>query len=203
MIFHQLNKIILKRAVKFFLFLSSITVFITLITYILSLDLDLIKIFESVGDSEQITQLTGIRKVEAFIINNGFKVPLQMLILTLIPIQFLYLLNVFIPSFIIGIAYGAILQIDSTKGLQIIFSSMPYYIIEVFAFCLFAAVLFELNQVIRTKIKNSFKKNKVKISFIAKGLEAIKLYAMLVLPMMILAAFFETYVADMLLNLFQ
>ena len=67
-----------------------------------------------------------------------------------------------------GIAYGIMLQIDSVKGLQIMISSMPYYIIEVLALYLNVAVLFELNQVVRTKIKNGFTKTKVKISFRAK-----------------------------------
>lgn len=203
MFFQVVNHTTFKRAIKFFLFLTIITVLTTLITYILGLNLDITKVIDSIGASKEIAKVTGIKKVGAFIINNGFKVPLQMLILAIIPIQFLYLLNVFIPSFIIGIAFGIILQIDSVKGFQIMISSIPYYIVEVFAFCLFAAVLFELNQIIRKKIKNSFKKTKVKVSFILKGLEVIKIYAILVLPMMIIAAFFETYVADILLNLFQ
>lgn len=203
MFFRVVNQTTFKRAIKFFLFLTIITVFTTLTTYILGLNLDIIKIIDSIGASKEINKVTGIQKVGAFIINNGFKVPLQMLILAMIPIQFLYLLNVFIPSFIIGIAFGIILPIDSVKGFQIIISSIPYYIVEIFAFCLFAAVLFELNQIILKKIKNSFKKTNVKVSFISKGLEAIKIYAILVLPMMIIAAFLETYVADILLNLFE
>lgn len=203
MFFQVINHATFKIAIKFFLFLTIITVLTTLITYILGLNLDITKVIDSIGASKEINKVTGIKKVGAFIINNGFKVPLQMLILAIIPIQFIYLLNVFIPSFIVGIAFGIILQIDSVKGSQIIISSIPYYIVEVFAFCLFAAVLFELNQIIREKIKNSLKTTKVKVSFILKGLEAIKIYAILVLPMMIIAAFFETYVADILLNLFQ
>lgn len=203
MFFHVVNQTTFKRASKFFLLLTIITVSITLITYVLGLNLDIIKLIDSFGATDDITQVSGLRKVRAYIINNGFKVPLQMLILAFIPLQFLYLLNVIIPSCIIGIAFGIILQIDSVKGLQIIISSIPYYIVEVFAFCLFAAVLFELNQVVRKKLKNSLKKTKVRVYFISKVLEAIKIYAILVLPMMIVAAFLETYVADILLNLFQ
>lgn len=200
---HVINQTTLKRAAKFFLFLTIIAVFTTLIVYILGLNLDIITVMDSIGVSNEISQETGMRKVVAFIINNGFKVPLQMLILAIIPIQFLYLINLFIPSCIIGIAFGIILSIDSIKGFQIIIASMPYYIVEVFAFCLIAAVLFELNQSIRKEIKNFFKKTKLKISFIPKGLEAIKIYVLLVLPMMTIAAFLETYVADILFNLFQ
>uniref|UniRef100_UPI00344C65B6 stage II sporulation protein M n=1 Tax=Carnobacterium TaxID=2747 RepID=UPI00344C65B6 len=203
MLLYLSNKKTFKRASKFFLFLTSLSIVIALITYILSLNFDFIKIIESVSTIEQITQLNGIQKVEAFILNNGFKVPLQMLILAIVPVQFLYLLNIIIPSAIIGIAFGIVLQIDLVKGIQLIVSSMPYYFFEVFAFCLFASVLFELNQFIRIKIKNIFLKNKVTISFKKRGQEAIKLYVLFILPMMIIAAFLETYIADILLNLLQ
>lgn len=203
MFFRVVNQITFKRAIKFFLFLSVITMLTTLITYILGFKLDITNIIYSIESNKEISKVTGIQKVGAYIINNGFKAPLQMMLLAIIPIQFLYLLNVFIPSFIIGIAFGIVLQNDSVKGFQIIISSIPYSIVEVFAFCLLAAVLFELNQIVREKIKNIFKKNKVKVSFISKVLEAIKIYVLLVLPMMVIAAFLETYVADILFNLFQ
>lgn len=203
MFFRVVNQTTFKRAIKFFVFLSIITMLTTLITYILGFKLDITNIIYSIESNKEISKVTGIQKVGAYIINNGFKAPLQMMLLAIIPIQFLYLLNVFIPSFIIGIAFGIVLQNDSVKGFQIIISSIPYSIVEVFAFCLLAAVLFELNQIVREKIKNIFKKNKVKVSFISKVLEAIKIYALLVLPMMVIAAFLETYVADILFNLFQ
>lgn len=203
MLLYLSNKTIFKRASKFFLFLTSLSLVIALITYMLSLKIDFIKIFESIGDNEQLIQLNGIQKVEAFILNNGFKVPLQMLILSIIPIQFLYLLNIIIPSAIIGIAFGIILEVDAVKGMQVLVSSMPYYIVEVFAFCLFAAILYELNQFIRIKIKNIFKKNKVKISFKNRSLEAVKIYVLFILPMMIIAAFLETYLAEILFAFFQ
>lgn len=206
MLLYLSNKTIFKRASKFFLFLTSLSIVIALITYMFSLNIsniDFIKIFESIGDNEQLIQLNGIQKVEAYILNNGFKVPLQMLILSTIPIQFLYLLNIIIPSAIIGIAFGIILEVDAVKGMQVLVSSMPYYIVEVFAFCLFAAILYELNQFIRIKIKNIFKKNKEKISFTNRGLEAVKLYALFILPMLIFAAFLETYLAEILFVFFQ
>jgi hypothetical protein len=68
---------------------------------------------------------------------------------------------------------------------------------------LLAAVLFELNQVVRVKIRNIFKKDKDGISFIKKFLETIGIYAIFVLPMIIAAAFLETYIADIIFNLLQ
>ncbi len=130
-------------------------------------------------------------------------VPLQMFIFALIPIKFLYVINIIFTAFLPGIAYGVALQVDFRKGLDIIISSMPHFIFEVFPLCLLAAVLFELNQVVRVKLKNLLKKDKEGISFIKQFLETIRTYAIFVLPIIIAAAFLETYIADIIFNLFQ
>ena len=145
----------------------------------------------------------GIKKVWSFVVNNGFMVPLQMFILALIPIQFLYLLNIISTVTLPGILFGIALQVNSIKGLGIIIATIPHYIFEVFAFCLFAAVLFELNQVVRVKIRNVFKADEVGTSLIKKVLETIKIYAILILPLIIMAAFSETYIADIIFSLFE
>ncbi|MCM3570895.1 hypothetical protein [Neobacillus mesonae] len=61
----------------------------------------------------------------------------------------------------------------------------------------------EFNQVVRTKIRNIFKKRKEGDSFVEKFLKTIRIYAVIVFPFIIIAAFLETYIADMILNLFQ
>lgn len=145
----------------------------------------------------------GIKKVWSFVVNNGFMVPLQMFILALIPIQFLYLLNIISTVALPGILFGIALQVNSIKGLGIIIATIPHYIFEVFAFCLIAAVLFELNQVVRVKIRNVFNADEVGTSLIKKVLETIKIYAILILPLIIMAAFSETYIADIIFSLFE
>lgn len=64
MLLYLSNKTNFKRASKFF-FLTSLSIVITLITYMLSLSFDFIKIFKSIGGNEHITQLKGIQKVKA------------------------------------------------------------------------------------------------------------------------------------------
>ena len=61
------------------------TVFGTVITYFVNPDLK--GIMESLGNSssDQLKESTGIEKVWAYVVNNGFTVPLQMFVLTLIP----------------------------------------------------------------------------------------------------------------------
>lgn len=153
--------------------------------------------------TDQLQESTGIEKVWAFIVNNGFMVPLQMFVLTLIPVQYLYLLNIISTAFLPGILFGVILQVDTRKGLEVITSAIPHYFVEIFAFCLLAAALFELNRAVRIIIKNLFKKDKIQVSIFRKISETIKIYAVLILPLIILAAFLETYIADILFSLLE
>lgn len=99
--------------------------------------------------------------------------------------------------------FGLALQGDFEKGFKLIISSIPHSSFEIFAYCLLAAVLFELNQVVRVKIRNKFKKDKEGNSLIKKFLKTIIAYVVFVLPIIIAAAFLETYIADIILCLFQ
>ena len=197
------NKTIFKRALIFFIIATTITILATIITYIINPDLK--GVMESLGDnsSDQLRESTGIKKIWAYVVNNGFVVPLQMFVLTLIPVQFLYFVNIISTALLPGILFGVVLQVDSRKGIEIITSTILHYFVEVFAFCLFAAVLFELNRAVRIKIRNLFKKDKDGISLVRKISETIKIYMVLILPLIILAAFLETYIADIIFSLFQ
>lgn len=196
-------KVLFKRAINFFIFATAITIIATIITYIINPDFK-----EVLGGLEnrlpdQAKESTGLDKVWSYVVNNGFTVPLQMLIFVLIPIQYLYFVNIILTVSLPGVAFGIALQAHFENGFDIIISSIPHFIFEVFALCLLAAVLFELNQVVRVKIRNIFKKDKDGISFIKKFLETIRIYAIFVLPIIIAAAFLETYVADIIFNLLQ
>ncbi|MED3572763.1 stage II sporulation protein M [Cytobacillus praedii] len=99
--------------------------------------------------------------------------------------------------------FGLALQGDFEKGFKLIISSIPHSSFEIFVYCLLAAVLFELNQVVRVKIRNKFKKDKEGNSLIKKFLKTIIAYVVFVLPIIIAAAFLDTYIADIILCLFQ
>ncbi|ARF15641.1 hypothetical protein SporoS204_03260 [Sporosarcina ureae] len=202
-IFKLVNKTAFKRAVVFFVIATIMTVLGTVITYFVNPDLK--GVMESFGNSssDQLNEFTGIKKVWAYIVNNGFMVPLQMFVLALIPIQFLYLINVISTAILPGILFGVVLQLDFIKGIEMITSTLPHYFVEIFAFCLFAAVLFNLNRVIREKFRSVFKKDKGQVPLAKKVFGAMKIYGVLILPMIIVAAFLETYIADIIFNLFQ
>lgn len=152
---------------------------------------------------DKLKEVIGIKKVWAFIVSNGFMVPLQMFALALIPVQFLYFVNIITTSLFPGILFGVIFQIDARNGFEVFTATLPHYFVEVFAFCLFAAVLFELNQAIRIKIGKLFRKDKDGISLIRQAVKTIKVYVLFVLPLITVGAFLETYVGDIILNLIQ
>jgi len=198
-----IDKVVFKRAINFFIFAASITIIAAIITYIINPDLQEIMAGLKNRSSEQVKESEGIDKVWSYIVNNGFAVPFQMFVLALIPIQFLYFINIITTVSLPGVLFGVALQVDFGKGFGIIISSIPHYVFEVFALCLLAAILFELNLVVRVKIRNIFKKNKDQMSLVKKFLATVKTYAIFVLPIIIAAAFLETYIADIIFDLFQ
>ncbi|MED4718732.1 stage II sporulation protein M [Bacillus badius] len=200
------NKVLIKRAINFFIYAVAVTIIATIITYIINPDLkEVMGGMEGLEDSSsvQIKESTGMDKVWSYVVHNGFTVPLQMFILALIPIQFLYFVNIISTISLLGVVFGIVLQADFVKGFELIISSIPHSIFEIFAYCLLAAVLFELNQVVRIKLGNIFRKAKERNSFIKKFLKTIRTYVVFVLPIIFVAAFLETYIADTILNLFQ
>lgn len=200
--YKTVNKSVFKRAIVFFVIAMIVTILGIVITYMINPDIKgVMESFES-RSSDQFREATEIKKVWAYIVNNGFIVPLQMFILALIPVQFIYFVNIISTALLPGILFGIVLHLDFIKGLEMMVATSPHYFTEIFAYCLFAAVLFELNRVIRTKIKNVFKKDKDQVFLVKKVWSIIIIYLVLILPMIIAAAFLETYIADVILNLF-
>ena len=137
------------------------------------------------------------------ILNNAIRVPFQMFIFSLIPIPFLYFLNIVSTSIITGIAFGFAIHFDFNKGLLMVLSSIPHAIIETFAMCFVISGLYKLNKTIIRKISNLFRKNKKQnFSFVLAFSNLLKIYFLIALPLYILAAFLETYFTDFIYNLF-
>lgn len=203
--FKVMSKLVLKRALNFFILAATLTIAASIITYIINPDVKVVMEGINNRSSDQIKESTGLDKVWAYVVNNGFMVPMQMFILAFIPIQFLYFINVISTTILTGVTFGLVLQLDFRKGFELIIASTPHVIFEVFAYCILAAVLFKLNQVVRVKLKSLYKKNNFQepLSLIKKFLEVIRTYAVFVLPIIVVAGFLETYIPDIIINLFQ
>lgn len=191
----------LKRTLKF-LFTTLLIFLITLILAIIfSPSIETLKsATESTHNS--VDKARGLQKVWEYILNNGFKVPFQMLILTIIPIPFLYYLNIIKTTVPLGIAFAFVLHFDLYKGSMMIIASTPHSIVEILGFCFIASALFKVNQSIIRKINNIFRKSKKQnLSIKLAILNLLKIYLLIALPLIIIAAFMETYLTDLLLNL--
>lgn len=165
-----------QRTRKWFVFAMIILIISFILSSIFSPSLDT---FKNMGDQipSSLDKATGLNKVWEFIINNGFRVPLQMLILSLIPIPFLYCVNLISTSTITGIMFGFVINFDFHKGLIIIVSSIPHIIIEILAMCFVVSSLYKLNQAIVRKISNLFRKEKRQnVSFKQALIQLIKIY---------------------------
>ena len=79
-----------KRTIKIFTFTIIIFLITLTLAIIFSPSLETFKNMTN-GQHGNISKTNGLIKLWQYIINNGFKVPFQMLILSLIPIPFLYL----------------------------------------------------------------------------------------------------------------
>src|SRR5699024_201391 len=104
------------------------------------------------GTHNSVDRAQGLQKVWEYILNNGFKVPFQMLILTIIPIPFLYYLNIIKTTVPLGIAFGFVLHLDLYKGIMMIIASTPHSIVEILGFWLIASSLFKFKQFFISKI---------------------------------------------------
>ncbi|MGN7402414.1 hypothetical protein ACTHO0_21395 [Cytobacillus praedii] len=69
------NIVVFKRANNFFIFSVDITIIVTIITYMINPDLE--EVGKGIEDSSstKIKEFTGIDKVGAYVVNNGFGVP--------------------------------------------------------------------------------------------------------------------------------
>ncbi|WP_374150778.1 stage II sporulation protein M [Staphylococcus aureus] len=190
-----------KRALKIFILSTALLLVTIPIALIFHPSEEFIKQLGS-SSPESVSKTHGLKKVWGFIQNNGFHVPIQMLLLALIPIPFLYTINLIVSVIIPGILFGFLIHFDTYKGLTSLIAYIPHYTLEIMSFCIFTSGLYMLNKSIIRKITNLFRKEKKENhSFKTSLFNLLKAYLFICLPMVILAAFTETYVADMLSNL--
>ncbi|ATH63736.1 hypothetical protein BJG87_11725 [Staphylococcus pasteuri] len=177
---------------------------VLLITFILALIFSpSLETFKHIGDKVNITATHGLEKVWQYIVNNDLKTPLQMFILSLIPIPFLYCLNLISTTVITGIMFGFAINFDLHKGTIMVVGAIPHAILELLAFCFVVSALYKFNQAIVRKVSNMFRKTK-KVNYSIKLAFAnlIKIYVLIALPLYIIAAFLETYFTDFINNIF-
>ncbi|UBH22410.1 stage II sporulation protein M [Macrococcus armenti] len=177
-----------------------IMLLIAILTFIISLVFyPSDEIFKEINNKRpaNLEELKGLDKVWMYIANNAFVVPLQMFILALLPVPFLYFLNVISASIITGIVFGFAIHVSPNFGWILVLSSTPHAVLEILAICFVASGLWSLNQSIIRKVSNFFKKEKKCGLSISESIyNLIRIYVFIALPLFIIAAFAETYLTN-------
>ncbi len=143
--------------------------------------------------SKSVSQKSGLNLVVAYIFNNGFKVPMGMLFFSIIPVRFLYWIQPLFTAILPGILFGIAFRYSVAKAFIILISSLPHMLLEIFAFCLWMVALDRFNKWIRYKIS---RKKSANTNLLKELKLLLSPYIKYVLPLMVIAAFTETYVAD-------
>lgn len=181
------------KPIKYLGILTVVIVISAVITYIINPNLSDTLNSVSSNVPKSVSQKSGLQKVVAYIFNNGFKVPIGMLILSIIPIRFLYWIHPLFTVILPGILFGIVFRYSLAKGFLILISSLPHMLFEVFAFCIWMVALDQFNKWIRYKIS---KKKSADTNLLKELKLLLSPYIKYVLPLIVIAAFTETYVAD-------
>ena len=181
------------KPIKYLGILTVVIVISAVITYIINPNLSDTLNSVSSNVPKSVSQKSGLQLVVAYIFNNGFKVPIGMLILSIIPIRFLYWIQPLFTVILPGILFGIVFRYSLAKGFVILISSLPHMLFEVFAFCVWMVALDQFNKWIRYKIS---KKKSADTNLLKELKLLLSPYIKYVLPLIVIAAFTETYIAD-------
>ncbi|MGN2263788.1 stage II sporulation protein M [Lactococcus lactis] len=186
-----MNKVF--KTAKYLSIMMVVIIISAVITYIINPNFSDTLNSVSSNVSKSVSQKSGLNLVVAYIFNNGFKVPIGMLIFSIIPIRFLYWIQPLFTAILPGILFGIAFRYSVAKAFIILISSLPHMLLELLAYCVWIVVLDQLNKWIRYKISRKKQTN-------TQLFDEFKLilisYVKYVIPLIVIAAFTETYVAD-------
>ena len=177
-----------------------VTIGIILISFGISLFMkpDILEFINWADSKTSETNKTQIGKFFQYVVNNGIKVPFQMLILSLIPIPFVY----YLPVALTAVATGVVLYLPFTPQLQdkmsffkVFLGVFPHATIELFSFFIVLAVLFEFNKAIRSHL---FKKSNSKFGVVYAFKKIVTVYCFVAFPLLVVAAFIEAFITPMI-----
>lgn len=186
-----MNKVF--KPVKYLSIMMIVIIISAVITYIINPNFSDTLNSVSSNVSKSVSQKSGLNLVVAYIFNNGFKVPIGMLIFSIIPIRFLYWIQPLFTAILPGILFGIAFRYSVAKAFILLISSLPHMLLELLAYCVWMVALDQLNKWIRYKIS---KKKQTNTKFLDEFKVLLTSYVKYVIPLIVIAAFTETYVAD-------
>lgn len=194
------NQAIIHRTIRFLSLMISLTLLATIITYLINPDMSHVLNTTSNVTPTAVAHAKGWSLVGAYFLHNGVQIPLVMLILSLIPIGYLYLWNPILTAILPGVLYGIALRHSVRAGLAILIGSLPHSLLEYTEMCVMAAFLFEINRIIRLKWRHWRKRTTLTQPLMPVWQPLLKGYLIAVVPLCLAAAICETFVADTIAN---
>lgn len=148
--------------------------------------------------SSSIDRTTQWNQFVSYITHNGISVPIQMFLFALIPVPFIYWLQPMLTALLPGILFGIVFRYSVTKGWIIVLSALPHAMLELLAYSVMLVVLSNVNRWVRSKM---FKRtgNEETFTYVLKRI--VITYLILVIPLIVIAAFCETYVANWIMGM--
>lgn len=136
------------------------------------------------------------------ILKNNWLVCVQILLLSFIPIPFIYTLNLVASTIPIGLVFYLLQKVGGNAFDAFFLGFLPHAIFELSVFILIVCYAEKINKIIRRKITNLFRKSKKPVlSFKESIKETLKIFILIATPLVILAAFVEGYISRFLLTL--
>lgn len=191
---------IIHRTIRFLSLMLSLTLLAAIITYLINPDMSHVLNATSSATPTSVSHAKGWSLVSAYFLHNGVQIPLVMLVLSLIPIGYLYLWNPILTAILPGVLYGIALRHSVRAGLAIMIGSLPHCLLEYSEMCVLAAFLFEINRIIRLKWHHWCKRTTLTQPLMPVWQPLLKGYLIVVVPLCLAAAICETFVADFIAN---
>jgi len=189
---------------------SMILIFTIVITYIICLRIGFDP--EALLDDLGVGSVTNQKNPGAFELFTAFfinkiQVPLQILLLSLIPIPFIYTLVLLVNGIMIGAVFYIYQAVQLIHGegdalyLIILKDFLPHAVIELLGFIIATAIAYRVNQWIMRNIINLFRQQtKLPIYYTLKQLlyYSALTFAFIILPLILLAAMIESYITPII-----
>ncbi|WP_028401181.1 stage II sporulation protein M [Ectobacillus panaciterrae] len=181
------------------------TLIIIIITYLIAslLHLDAKKFVQGLDkfSSDTTSNKESYWQGTILLFKNNWTVCFQILILSLVPVPFLYTLSLTLTSAITGVVIYLSQKVGMSLFSTIVLGLLPHSILELSVFIITSCYGGKINQIIRGKIMNTFRHDKKNVLSLWEHLKKTCIVFMFVItPFIFIAAFIEGYITRFLLN---
>lgn len=180
----------LKRSNKFMQFNCFICLILIIVFYIIGMNIQDFSDFPSKDLNHKVTyNFNGFLEI---FVNNAFIVPLVSLILSIIPIPYLYFIPTISTIYSLSVIIGVTFSYKLNEGIAIFIGILPHGILEIYLTSIELSMLFLLNAYIRKNSMNLFRKRKETLpKFFVLLKSIVKCYLLIFLPVAFLCALIE------------